>query len=107
MTKIDLRRGSDRKQNIVHAIVTSRVRTSVPITAAETRLFLGEYVANVPVSDLEGRDPKVMAQIALRHLEFGAKRRRGQSKLRIFNPNQKQHGHTSAFTFIELIQAVS
>ena len=103
MNKRDSRRSSDRKETIVKAIVSSRASTSAPITGAQTRLFLGEYVANVPVGDLEGRDPKIMAQIALRHLELGAQRSKGQTKLRIFNPTKKKHGHTSAFTFVELV----
>ena len=44
-----------------------------------------------------------MARVALDHLEFGATRRRGQALLRIFNVNEKEHGYTSAFTFVEMI----
>ena len=44
-----------------------------------------------------------MARVALDHLEFGAQRRRGQALLRIFNPTEKEHGYTSAFTFVEMI----
>ncbi len=99
----ELRRGSDRKEGIVHEIVSSRIATSIPIPKAQVRLYLREYLADIPVADLEGRDPKIMARIALRHLEFGATRKRGDSHLRVFNPTVKQHGHVSAYTFVELV----
>ena len=44
-----------------------------------------------------------MARIALDHLEFGAVRRPGQALLRIFNVNEKDHGYSSAFTFVEMV----
>ena len=44
-----------------------------------------------------------MARIALDHLEFGAKRPRGEALLRIFNANEKEHGYTSNFTFVEMV----
>ena len=62
-----------------------------------------QYFVNVPFEDLVGRDEKIMARIALDHLQFSARRRRGQALLRIFNANEKEHGYTSAFTFVEMV----
>ncbi len=44
-----------------------------------------------------------MARAALDHLEFGAKRRKDESLLRIFNATKKEHGYESPFTFVEMV----
>ena len=103
MTKKKLRRGSDRKDKIVRDILSARVKSKTLPARAQTQLFLKTYFADVPVIDLAGRSPHIMAQIALSHLELGAQRRNGQPKIRIFNPTEEKHGYTSAFTFIEMI----
>ncbi len=58
---------------------------------------------NVPVEDLRGRSEKIMARAAVDHLDFGATRRKRQPLLRIFNPTEKEHGYTSIYTFVEMI----
>ncbi len=97
------RRSSDRKSSIIKSIVATKVSTKVLPCAAQTRQFLERYFANVPVDDLAGRSPEIMARIALSHLEFGAKRRKGQALLRIFNVSRRTHGYVSPYTFIEMI----
>ena len=44
-----------------------------------------------------------MARAALDHLAFGARRRRGQALLRIFNPTEEEHGYTSTYTVVEMV----
>ena len=97
------RRIGDLKQKIVDAIISSRLRTKALTKSSYTRNFLRQYFADVPVDDLQGRSEKIMARAALDHLEFGAKRRRGQALLRIFNPSEKEHGYSSNFTIIEMV----
>jgi len=103
VTRKELRRGSDRKDRIVHAIQSAGVSSSILPSSAQTRLFLQLYVANIPVNDLAERRPRMVAQIALNHLEFAAQRRSGEVKLRIFNPTEAEHGFTSPYTFIEMV----
>ena len=103
MARKDLRRGSDRKERIIEAIVASRVDSKIVADRTQLRSFLRQYVADVPFEDLDGRSPKIMADIGVSHLEFAATRRRGQPKLRIYNPTDAKHGYTSAFTFIEMV----
>ena len=103
MTQKKLRRSSDRKKRIVQSIASAPVSSSVVPNSAELRSFLRQYVADVPVEDLEGRSTAIMAEIGVSHLEFGATRRRGQAKLRVYNPTEEQHGYTSAYTFIEMV----
>ena len=103
MTRKPARRGSDRKSNIVSEILATRTDSAHLKSRAQIREFLGQYVADVPIEDLEGRSTEIMARIALDHLEFGATRRKGQVKVRIYNPTEDEHGYRSAFTFIELV----
>ncbi len=103
MTRKELRRGSDRKERIVQAIVASRVSSDILPSRKQIKSFLQQYVADVPFEDLEGRSPTIMANIGLSHLEFAATRRRGQPKVRIYNPTEAKHGYTSAFSFIEMV----
>ena len=103
MTRKQNRRGSDRKSIIVREILASSATSKQLKSRAQTREFLAQYVADVPIEDLEGRSADIMANIALSHLEFGAVRRKGQAKLRIYNPTEKEHGYVSAYTFIEMV----
>ena len=82
MTRKPARRGSDRKSNIVGEILATRATSAHLKRRAQVREFLGQYVADVPIEDLEGRSTEIMARIALSHLDFGATRRNGRAKLR-------------------------
>ena len=103
MTRKELRRGSDRKGNIVQEILAAPVKSKHLSSRKQVRHYLDQYVADVPIEDLEGRSTKIMAQIALSHLDFATERNKRQAKLRIYNPSDKEHGYTSAYTFIEMI----
>ena len=91
------------KVRILDAIIAARVKTDVLTSRNQVKDFLGQYFADVPVEDLEGRDEAVMARIAIDHLEFAKKRRRGRALLRIFNPVEKVHGYRSNYTIIEMV----
>ncbi|MGI9233916.1 MAG: NAD-glutamate dehydrogenase [Woeseiaceae bacterium] len=103
MTTNENRRGGDIREVIVNTIIATRVTSKRLKEPAQIKLFLKQYFANVPVEDLQGRSEKIMARVALDHLEFAATRRNGQSLIRIFNPTVKKHGYTSAYTFVEMV----
>ena len=103
MTSKENRRTGDMKAAIVDRIVAARVRVPTLKNAAHKRRFLQQYVSDIPVDDLIGRKEAIIARAALDHLSFGARRRRGQALLRIFNPTEESHGYTSDFTFVEMV----
>ena len=103
MTTKAKRRGGDIRVEIVEKIVSSRLRSSTLKDPKQVKQFLQQYFADVPVEDLQGRSERIMARVALDHLEFGAKRRKGQALVRIFNPTEKEHGYESTFTFVEMV----
>ena len=76
------------------------LRSTLPSTLS--RVFLRAYYANVEVEDLEAREPKELATIALSHLTF-ARRRRGRALVRVFNPTMREHGYVSAHTIVEMV----
>ncbi|HEX5788725.1 MAG TPA: NAD-glutamate dehydrogenase [Woeseiaceae bacterium] len=98
-----LRRDTDAKQRIVDAIVASPVDTRVLKSRDQVARYLRQYFRDVPVEDLQGRSERIMAQIAIDHLEIAATRKDGKPSLRIYNPTEKQHGYTSNFTIIEMV----
>ena len=97
------RRSGDARQSIIDAILAARVSSRSIRDKKGIGIFLRQYFADVPFEDLEGRSEEVMARIAIDHLDFGAVRRKGDALLRIYNPTEKEHGYTSAFTFIEMV----
>ena len=103
MASCEHRRVGDMKQTIVDGIITAKVKSKALSKPSQSKRFLLQYVQNVPVEDLQGRSEKAMARAALEHLDFGAVRRSGQALLRIFNPTEKEHGYSSNYTFVEMV----
>ena len=103
MSSKENRRVDDMKAAIVDGIVAAKTRSRTLKKHAQTKLFLRQYVENVPVEDLLGKSEEVMARAAIEHLDFGAVRRKGRALLRVFNPTEKDNGYTSVYTFVEMI----
>ena len=103
MTKTAKRRSGDARQRIIDAILATRVTSRHLSKKSDIRRYLQQYFADVPYEDLEGRSEEVMARIALDHLEAGAVRREGEALLRIYNATEKEHGYTSPYTFVEMV----
>ncbi|MDH3622036.1 MAG: NAD-glutamate dehydrogenase, partial [Gammaproteobacteria bacterium] len=103
MTSKENRRIGDIRQDIVDSIIAAPVTSRIIKKKTQIRGYLRQYFADVPVEDMRGRSERIMARIALDHLEFGAKRRKGQALLRIYNATEKEHGYASAYTFVEMV----
>ena len=103
MTTKQNRRSYDARQEIIDAILASHATSRILKNKSDIKRYLQQYFANVPHEDIAGRDEEIMARVALDHLEFGVERRRGHALLRIFNANEKEHGYTSAYSFVEMI----
>ena len=97
------RRSSDISEDIIDAIVASKPKSKSLSTPKETKRFLRKYFADVPYEDLQGRSTDIMGQAAMAHLDFGRVRKPGKPLLRIFNPNEQQHGYQSAYTIVEMV----
>jgi glutamate dehydrogenase len=103
VTKQKNRRTSDIKDLLVDEIVASKPKSRTLTNRKQIDRFLRKYAGDVPVEDMEGRPPPVMARAAISHLEFGAVRKKAQPIVRVFNPTEKKDGYTSLYTFIEMV----
>jgi len=90
-------------ERILDAIVASRVSSDVLSSRAQIKLFLAQYFAHVPVEDMRGRSESIMARIAMDHLAFAARRKRRKPKVRLFNPTEREHGYSSRYTVVEIV----
>ena len=103
MTKQKHRRTSDIKDFLIDEIVASKPKSKCLSDRKQIDIFLKRYVVNVPMEDIEGKSPDILAKAAISHLDFGAVRKKGQPLLRIFNPTEKKHGYSSIYTFVEMV----
>jgi len=64
--------------------------------------FLRAYFTNVDAADLEGREPRTLALMALSHLRLAQARKRS-ALVRVFNPAEREDGYASAHTVIQMV----
>jgi glutamate dehydrogenase len=98
-----LRRSSDISERLVDEIVATRPGSKLLANKEHIEDFLRQYFGNVPVEDLQGRPPGLLARAAISHLQFGATRKPGQPLIRIYNPTGRQHGYQSSYTIVEMV----
>ncbi|HXQ31192.1 MAG TPA: NAD-glutamate dehydrogenase [Steroidobacteraceae bacterium] len=93
---------ASRLRLIEEIVRTARGRAPVAERGlAET--FLRRYFHGVANDDLSVRGPAALAGAALCHLADGARRRPGQSLVRVFNPDQQSDGFTSPHTAVTIV----
>ncbi|HEX4299723.1 MAG TPA: NAD-glutamate dehydrogenase [Gammaproteobacteria bacterium] len=71
--------------------------------AAALKTFILQYYDDIAEEDILSHTPEDLLGAALSHWEFGAKRARGETKVRVFNPSPKKDGWKSAHTIIEMV----
>src|SRR5271156_2450799 len=93
---------TEQYRKTVSAVAAAAARSPKSVRGTDRKRFLQTYYANVDADDIATRDPAALAAAALSHLEF-ARRRRGRSLVRVFNPTLAEHGYTSPHTVIEMV----
>ncbi|HEY1774511.1 MAG TPA: NAD-glutamate dehydrogenase [Gammaproteobacteria bacterium] len=71
--------------------------------AASLKTFILQYYDDIAEEDILAHSPEDLYGAALSHWEFGAKRAKGETKVRVFNPNSKKDGWKSPHTIIEMV----
>jgi glutamate dehydrogenase len=71
--------------------------------AAPVRRFIQSFYANVPPDDILDDAPENLFGAALSLWSFGAQRRRGSAKVRVYNPRPDDHGWRSPHTVVEIV----
>jgi glutamate dehydrogenase len=67
------------------------------------RRYLEAYFRGVDADDLDAREPRTLALAALAHLRIGARRRRGEACVEVFNPDPARDGFESAATYVAIV----
>ena len=97
MTVID-----SRKDKIVNSVVAeARRRAKGKTDLVET--FVRAFYAGVAPQQLAERTPEALAGAALSALDTLAKRKPGESNVRVLNPDAKRDGWSTPNTVIELV----
>jgi glutamate dehydrogenase len=65
--------------------------------------FLALFYAHVPPADIVARSPADLCGAALSLRRFAERRRPGQAKIRVFNPNPSDDGWCSTRTIVEIV----
>ena len=73
--------------------------------AARLEAFIRIYYGAVAAEDLLERSVVDLYGAALAHLNFGAKRAPGESKVRVYTPQLEEHGWSSPHTVVEIVHA--
>jgi len=76
-----------------------------PEQAARLEAFIRIYYRAVAAEDLLERSVVDLYGAALAHLNFGAKRAPGESKVRVYTPQLEEHGWSSPHTVVEIVHA--
>jgi len=69
---------------------------------AKQSKLVKRYYARVPFDEISHRSAKDLNAAAMSHWNMAAKRKAGESLVRVYNPAQKQHGWESPHTIIEI-----
>ena len=84
----------------VKADLESRLNASNAELAGK---YVEQYFRRIPIEDLVVEAPSTLATVAIRQLEFLARRQVGEMLLRVFNPKSSREGWESSHTIIEMV----
>ncbi len=96
------RRSTDTRDERLE-VIAARARTLKTRLDLDVGKLIHQYYADAAIEDLAARDSGALAAAALGHMELGATRRRGEPRIRVFNPTVDRDGWTSAHTIVDVI----
>ena len=70
---------------------------------ATRKRAIAKFYEHVPPNDVAERSPRDLGGAALSLLELAARRRPGQAKIRVFNPDPLEDGWSSPHTIVEVV----
>ena len=71
--------------------------------AAQVEQLLDAYYRHISPSDLEEHDPQDLLGALVAHWRLMRERRLGEAKVRVYNPDQEEHGWRSRDTIVEVV----
>ncbi|TAL38005.1 MAG: NAD-glutamate dehydrogenase [Alphaproteobacteria bacterium] len=95
---------SPQKDRLIqNALIASRDSKGVAKEKQLLHEFLGAFYQQVPADDLTGWKAEDLSRVAGSMCDFGAERKLGNVKLRVFNPEQKRDGWHIPHTVIQIV----
>ncbi|MEZ0224292.1 MAG: NAD-glutamate dehydrogenase, partial [Alphaproteobacteria bacterium] len=95
---------SPQKDRLIqNALIASRDGKGVAKEKQLLHEFLGAFYRQVPADDLTGWKAEDLSRVAGSMCDFGAERKPGNVKLRVFNPEQKRDGWAIPHTVVQIV----
>jgi len=74
-----------------------------PLEAEQIERLLGIYYRHISPADLEEHDPQDLLGALVAHWRLMRRRRTGEAMVRVYNPEQEEHGWRSNDTIVEIV----
>jgi glutamate dehydrogenase len=91
------------RQHLIDDIAKRARALRKPRSAVRPDAFVQLYYRGVDEEDLRAGDAASLGAAAAGHLAFGAQRKPGQARVRVFNPTLARDGWESPYTWVELV----
>ena len=92
-----------QKDTLIESVVAV-VQKRLPKARAEAaETFIRLYYRNVPPDDMAGEEEDNLYGAALGLWQFGATRKAGEPKIRVYNPQYDEHGWHANHTVVEIV----
>ena len=98
-----IRDAGERKQELVRGLLEEAKERLGEAEGAAVGAFIRLYYDRVPPGDIAERGHDQLFGAAIAHWRFGAKRKSGQARVRVYNPNLEEHGWKSDHTVVEMV----
>jgi glutamate dehydrogenase len=92
-----------KKATLVHKAAALAGQLFDPADQATANRFIEQFYEHVPPADVAERTPRNLYGAALSLWRFGGRRRPGQAKIRVHNPDPAGDGWSSPHTIVEIV----
>jgi glutamate dehydrogenase len=92
-----------KKAALVHKAAVLADQLFDPAEQAIANKFIAQFYEHVPPADVAERTPRNLYGAALSLWQFGERRRVGQAKIRVYNPDPVADGWSSPHTIVEIV----
>ncbi len=92
-----------RTKEMINKVVRHGLTKAKGAKGKRLETFIRQYLENVPPEDLAGMPASAIFNMVREHWDFGAKRGRRKSSVRVYKPSKSANGYDTEHTVIEVI----